>query len=71
MKGYRRPAGVNEADLRDTFKDAALVTQSPTLNGEWSDSQENFESRPRFIPCLLKKLIFTFFLRINSIFVNG
>lgn len=32
---YRRPAGVNDADLRDTFEDAKLVTQSPKLNGEW------------------------------------
>lgn len=31
MKGYRRSAGVNDADLRDTFKDATLVTQIPIL----------------------------------------
>ena len=31
MKGYWRSAGVNGADLRDTFKDATLVTQSPIL----------------------------------------
>ena len=32
---HRRPAGVSDADLRDTFKDVTLVTQSLICNGEW------------------------------------
>ena len=68
MKEYRRSVGVNGADLRDTFKDATLMSPKvPYFRMSGETHNRNFSLST--LSCLLKNIIYVFLILI-AIFVN-